>query len=298
MEARTSWRDYSGYSAMYQNLDAPKPIGTIAQQSPTRRDAGLTLVELLIAMAIMGTMAAMVAGLSQAATSGWQYGQGHADATQHARVALERIARTVREAWATPDFPGCAISSSNVGSWRFPDTLVVWSPNGLPVNVAGPPLVNECVFYCPDPVNPQQLVEIRAPTDTRTIPLGSELSLSTWQTEIAAIKIAPSSTKVVLTDLLRTSENAIGLLKRGAIRFERELRPSESEWTAYQGTTISWTDMSWPQDLFGSTSGTRHVWIRVELQLMPGYETLARDPAGQQAVVFFDSADLIYTLSK
>jgi len=256
------------------------------------------LVELLIAMSIMGVMAAMVAGLSEAASSGWKHGLGHAEATQHARVALERITRSVREAWATADHPGCVVSYTEFGAWRFPDTLVVWAPNGPPQGVNGMPLVNECVMYCPDPVNPNQLVEIRAPYDTREIPLTSELNQSTWQTEIALIKTSPSSTKVVLTDLLRTSENTIGGVYRGAIRFERELRPSDSEWAAYQASTIAWSDMSWPQDLYGSSRGSRQVWMRVELQLMPGDEVQAKDPAGQQAVVFFGSADLTYTLSK
>ncbi len=285
---------------MFQNPKKLKLLGRIAKRSPARPATGLTLVELLISMAIMGIMAAMVAGLSQAASSGWQYGLGHADATQHARVAMERISRSVREAWATTDHPGCAISYTEVGSWRFPDTLVVWSPTGTPQDDLDDlgPRVNECVIYCPDPADPHQLVEIRAPTDTREIPLTSELNQAIWQAKIALIKISPSSTKVVLTDLLRTSENAIGSIYRGAIRFERELRPSGAEWTAYQASTIPWTGMSWPQDLYGSSSGIRQVWMRVELQLMPGNEVLANDTSGQQAVVFFDSADLTYTLSK
>lgn len=260
----------------------------------------MSLVELLIALAIMGSMAAMVAGLSQAATSGWRFGQGHADATQHARVALERITRTVREAYASEEHPGCAISYTEVGSWRFPDTLVVWSPDGDPLNADGPPLVSECVIYCPDPADPHQLVEITAPSDSREIPLTSELNQASWQSELASIKNSPQSTKVVLTDLLRASESAIGSGQLGAIRFERELRPSNSEWEAYndEPPSITWTQLSWPQDLYGTNHGTRQVWMRVELQLMPGSETIVKDPAGQQAVVFFDSASLMYTLSK
>lgn len=261
------------------------------------RSNGLSLVELLIALAIMGAMAAMVAGLSQAATSGWRYGQGHADATQHARVALERITRSVREAYATENHPGCAVSYTEVSSWRFPDTLVVWSPNGPPQNADGPPLVSECVIYCPDPADPSQLVEITAPSDSREIPLTNELNQSPWKSQLAGIKTSSQSTKVVLTELLRTSQNAIGTSQFGAIRFERELRPSDSEWDAYQGAVITWSDLSWPQGMYGANRGTRQVWMRVEMQLMPGRESITKDPAGQQAVVFFDSASLLYTLS-
>ncbi len=262
------------------------------------RTRGMSLVELLIALAIMGAMAAMVAGLSQAATSGWRYGQGHADATQHARVALERITRTVREAYASEEHPGCAVSYKESGSWRFPDTLVVWSPDGAPLNADGPPLVSECVIYCPDPADPNQLVEITAPSDSREIPLTNELNQASWQSVLAGIKSSAQSNKVVLTNLLRASQNAIGTARFGAIRFERELRPSNSEWDAYKTSSFPWDELSWPQDLYGANTGTRQVWMRVELQLMPGSETIVKDPAGQQAVVFFDSASLMYTLSK
>ncbi|CAL1125494.1 unnamed protein product [Cladocopium goreaui] len=244
-------------------------------------------------------LARMQRVFTHAASSGWRYGQGHADATQHARVSLERMMRTVREAYATADHPGCAVLYTEVGSWRFPDTLIVWAPEGEPQNPDGPPLANECVMFCPDPADPSQLVEIRAPSDTQAVPL-EELNNPSWQSAIEAYKTAVSNEKVVLTDLLRTSQNDIGTAPRGAIRFERELRPSNSEWTAYQDPMVSldWDELSWPQDLYGSNCGTRNVWIRVEMQLMPGQESITADPSGQQAVTFFDSASLSYSVEK
>lgn len=294
-----NWLACKGYSVMYRN---PRKRGLrprTGERPSEYRKAGLSLVELLIALAIMGAMAAMVAGLSQAATSGWLYSQGHADATQHARVSLERMMRTVREAYATADHPGCVVVYSEVGSWRFPDTLVVWAPEGEPQNPDGPPLASECVMYCPDPADPSQLVEIRAPSDSQEVPL-EELNDPGWASAITAYKNSPTNEKVILTDLLRTSQNTIGGARRGAIRFERDLRPSNSEWTAYQdpGVSLDWADMSWPQELYGSNSGTRNVWIRVEMQVMPGRITMADDPAGNQTVIFFDSANLLYTVEK
>lgn len=284
---------------MYPSPENKHLIASSRMPFTCKRNGGMSLVELLIALAIMGVMGAMVAGLGQAATSGWRYGQGHADATQHARVSLERMMRTVREAYATADYPGCAVLYTEVGSWRFPDTLIVWAPEGEPQNPDGPPLANECVMFCPDPADPSQLVEIRAPSDTQAVLL-EELNNPSWQSAIEAYKTAPSNEKVVLTDLLRTSQNDIGTAVRGAIRFERELRPSNSEWTAYQDPMVSldWDELSWPQDLYQSNCGTRNVWIRVEMQLMPGQESITADPSGQQAVTFFDSATLSYSVEK
>jgi len=54
-----NWLDCSEYLAMFQNPKKLKLLGRIAKRSPARPATGLTLVELLISMAIMGIMAAM-----------------------------------------------------------------------------------------------------------------------------------------------------------------------------------------------------------------------------------------------
>ncbi len=266
--------------------------------SDARQRGGLSLIELLVASTLLAIMAGVVGGLSFASTSAWRYGQGQAVATQHARVAMQRITRAVRTAYANPDNPGCAVIYETLGTWRFPDTLVVWSPTGTPTNPDGQPLVSECLIFCPDPADPSQLVEIRDATDTRTIPLSSEITQPTWVTLVNGVKTSPSATKVVLTDLLRTSENSIGTKVRSAIRFERQIRPSESEWTAYQGALLAWEDMTWPGDFYGGGQGLRHVWLRLELQLMPGELAEGDDPQGQQAIPFFSSAALYYDMPR
>jgi prepilin-type N-terminal cleavage/methylation domain-containing protein len=255
---------------------------------------GLTLVELLIASAIMAMTVAALAGVAKAVRLGAAHGDGQAQAVQHARVALDRIARMAREATASPVFPGFLVVAETEGGWRFPDTLVVWHPNGTAVNPDGLPRFDELTIYCPHPDHPEQLVEITAPSDTRTAP--SVDDATTWASEISAIKRSSSSQVVTLTNLLRVC--AVGASQRGAARFETRLRPTAAQWTSYKAGTLAWGDMPWVQGICGSQTGLRQSWVRIELQLMPGATAAAQDPQGQQAIPFFDSAAIYYEMHR
>ena len=67
---------------------------------------GLTLLELLVAMSIMAMVVVSLGTLANGVQQGFDYTEGHSTATQHARVTLERITRSVREAQASEQFPG------------------------------------------------------------------------------------------------------------------------------------------------------------------------------------------------
>lgn len=257
---------------------------------------GLTLIELLIAVSIMAVMAGVLGGLATAVQQSNQYTQGHAAATQHARVAWERMARFVAEATATEEYPGVVVVYDEVGPWRFPDTLVVWHPGGPPVNPGGPPLVNELVLFCPDPDNPYRLVEVTAPNDTRPVPLNDALNTPAWRDQLKALARSASSRKVLLTDLVRAA-SVSGQL-RGAVRFECQLRPTAAEWRAYQDAVLAWNNLAWPQELYGSRTGVRQVWLRAELQLVPEHLAGQPDPLGQQATAFLGSAALYYDMNR
>ena len=259
---------------------------------PRSRRHGLTLIELLLASAIMVMTMAALAGLGKAVAVNAAYGDGHGQAVQHARVTLERITRMAREATASPSFPGLLVLADIEAGWRFPDTVVIWHPSGSPVDPDGLPRFNELVIYCPDPEDPQQLVEITAPSDTRTVPALSDLA--SWASEIDGIKNASSSEVVMLTDLMRSCPIATGL--RGAVRFESRLRPSAEEWASYEAGDLEWDDLPWVQGLYGSKTGLRQAWLRIELQLMPGAAAIHNDPGGQQAMTFLGSAALYYQL--
>ncbi len=91
---------------------------------------GLSLIELLIAATIMTMIVGVVAGLASAVRLSTRYTQSLATVSQHGRVTLERIGQAVRTAHATANEPGLVVVETTVDGWRFPDTLVVWRPEG------------------------------------------------------------------------------------------------------------------------------------------------------------------------
>ncbi|MCX7426856.1 MAG: prepilin-type N-terminal cleavage/methylation domain-containing protein [Planctomycetia bacterium] len=266
-------------------------IGTVPRDTSRQ---GLTLIELLIASAVMAMTMAALAALGKAVQVNAAYGDGHGQAVQHARVAIDRITRMAREATASPSFPGFLVLAEVEAGWHFPDTVVIWHPSGSPVDPNGLPRFNELIIYCPNPEDPHQLVEITAPSDTRTVPAVSDLT--TWASRIDGIKNASSSQVVMLTDLMRSCPVGTGF--RGAVRFESRLRPSAAEWTSYQAGDLDWDDLPWVQGLYGSKTGLRQAWLRIELQLMPGATAIGDDPGGQQAMAFLGSAALYYQMRK
>ena len=262
---------------------------------------GLTLLEMMLAIAILVMIAGALAGLSKAVQMTSDYGEGQGMTTQHARVALERIERTVSEAAANESFPGFLVVEEYVSSWRFPDTLVVWHP---PAGVAaadpkGLPRFSELVIFCPNPQQPSQLLEITVPGDTRTAPAAD--NQAAWASEITAIKKSSTAQTVLVTDLLRTcyvadSTSSTSDLGRGAVRFESRLRPSADEWSQYRSGTLPWRQLSWVQGIYGSQTGLRQAWLRIEMQLAAGGTAAA---AGlPQGIPFFGSAALYYEMHR
>lgn len=261
-----------------------------------RARRGLTLAELMIASSILVLIVGVMGSLASAVRATYSYSYGHSIAGQHARVAFERIERAIRGAYSTPDHPGIGIVTKSVLGEDYPDTLVVWTPAGTPVNPDGPPLVNECVMFCADPNAANVLLEVTAPTDTRTIPLGPGFDLQSWQSEIDAIKVALTSKRVVLSDLLRVADT--GSSDRAVLRFRRLVRPSVSEWSDYQSAMVAWEDLAWPEDLYSRNTGMRRVTVQLEVHFMPGYELDSESDGMHRSIPMMGSADHTYTLPK
>ena len=279
-------------------------------QSTRRR--GLTLIEVMIATAVMAMIALALATLADAVHVADKHVEGQGTTTQHARVAIDRINRVVRQAWANEKFPGVVVFAEQLSGWRFPDTLVVWYPDpeltdggsvvypdGTPTNPDGLPLYRELVIICPNPGNPNELLEITVPNDTATVPA----DMSSLANEIDLIKADNSATRVVLTDLVRVAEvtelaaDAAGR-NRAAVRFEVEYSPTESRYSQFLTSSIAWDAIEWPQSIYGNDSGMRQVWLRTELQLISRPDI--DDPSAQQqlAVPYFGSAAMNYRLRK
>ena len=268
--------------------------------------AGLTLIELMFAGTIstllVGAMALVAATVNQNST----HNAGCQDAVQHARVVMDRLSRFVGEAYATETYPGVVVVADRVGGTRYPDTVLIWRPGGAPVNAAGPPLIRELLMICPDPANPGRLLEVTMPTDARTIELNdASLNTTTGRALVASLKTASTSVKTLLTPLMRTAtisytvSGATAATRRGAVRFECELRPTAAQLTSFRGGSTSWNALNWPQGLYGSGSGTRQVWLRTELQLLGKAPAADGAVAADAAVLpFFGSATLYYCLTK
>ena len=124
----------------------------------------------MIAMSIMVIVMGSLGAMAKAVNEGALYGETYGTATQHARVAMERIAATVRGATTSDEFPGMIVITETVSGYQFPDLLVVWYPDGDPVDPDGLPQVNELRVYCPNSQSPNELLEITFPDDTRTVP--------------------------------------------------------------------------------------------------------------------------------
>ncbi|MBN1909842.1 MAG: prepilin-type N-terminal cleavage/methylation domain-containing protein [Pirellulales bacterium] len=267
---------------------------------PMKPRRGLTLVELMIGMAVMSIIAVMMTALSSAVFVGAEYADEHGLAVQHARVALERISRTVREAKANNTFPGFLVLTKQVSTWYFPNTLVVWRPSSAAPDIDGVPQFNELVIFCPHPDDPHRLVEITAPTNVNTVPALSNLAL--WRTQINLIKTSADSKIVTLTNLMRVcavNGSANIADQQGNVWFVSRLLPSKAELDDYYADgSPTWDELSWVQGIYGSETGLRQNWVRMELQLMPGTESFDTDPGGESAIPFFDSAALYYEYSR
>lgn len=253
---------------------------------------GFTLLEVLLALAVGVMVVGALMALSRAAAIGSAYTEGVGLTTQHGRVVLDRIARTVREANASDQFPGFIVVADQVGPWRFPDALVVWRPESTAAAPTGLPRFSELVIYCPHPQQPGWLMEIRVPDDTRTVPAITDVSA--WQAELAAIKASATATAVRLTDRMRTcTSGELGERPRAALRFEARYRPSLEEYAAYKAGTIAWTAIAWPESMYGPNMGLRQAWLRIEVQLVAEEEN-----SQEISYPFFGSVALYYPLSR
>ena len=261
---------------------------------------GITLIELLSAMMIMTMVVGTLGAMAQAVYVSSEYGQGHAATAQHARVSLDRIGRAVRGAYTSELYPGVGVIEQQVGTWRFTDTLLVWrprvtpsTPTAEPYNTDGPPRMNEIVVFCPDPDEPNKLIELTAADwDKRVV------SMATIATIIDALKVSSSSKKVVLTDLLHTAARDDISERRGVVRFEVKVTPTEQQWADYEAGSLAWDDLPWVQGVYSNKTGLRQTWVRIEIQLTPAAEAAVSKKEQFSPLPYFGSAVLYYEMNK
>ncbi len=270
----------------------PRALAVKQQRQPRLR-SGFTLLELMISISIMVIVMGSLGAMAKAVNQGANYGETYGTATQHARVAMERIAASVRGATTSNQFPGMIVITETVGGWKFPDILVVWHPEGDPVDPDGLPRVNELRVYSPNPDSPNELLEITFPDDTRTVP--SPTDTAAWLTEAALAKTSSSGIRTVLTDMLRTAQvNSLATSRRGLARFIVRYRPSEQEMANHAAGSADWADLAWPQGIYSDQVGMRQAWLRMELQLLPGSTSVGAPSSGNTAIPFLGSASRFF----
>lgn len=262
----------------------------------------MTLLELMLALTISAIMVGSLSVLASATRQAAEFNQGQSDSIQHARVVLQRITRAVNDAYATETYPGVVVVDATVGTYRYPDTVVIWRPaNGTPANPNGPPLIKELVIFGPDVNDPSRFLEVTAPNDTRTIQLNdASLNTTSGRTLISSLKTATTSVKTTITSRLRTAATTTGSNSlRAAVRFECELHPSAAEMTSFRGGSTAWKDLSWPQGIYSSSFGLRQIWLRTELQLYDRDKSSdGTYPAAVATMPFFGSATNYYNLTQ
>ena len=266
-----------------------------------KRRRGLSLAELLIAGAIMTLIAGGMGTLAMTMQTANDHCHSQNVAAQHGRVVSARIQAAVRGATASEAFPGCVAFDETIGSYSFPDTLVVWRPLTIAADPTGRPRVSELLLFCPDPEEPTRLLEIRDPSDASQAPLLT--NTVAWDTLLADLKSDPNAERVEISDLLRTGNptgpNGTETRRadlRACVRFNVILAPSAAQWTNYRAGTVTWQALNWPLDLYGNRSGTRQVTCQFELQFDP--TSAAATDAQQSIVPCFGSATLTYQLAK
>lgn len=257
----------------------------------------MTVVELLFAVMIMAIVAAALQGLVRSVQIANDYSQGYGTATQHARVALDRIETAVHQAYAKSIYPGVWVTADTDGQWTYPNTLIVWQPTGAPANPAGPPLVDELVIFCPDPNAPNDLVQLTVPGNTTVVPTTNTASLTSL---IDSLKTSSAANKVVLTNLVDAvsvpNSASSGSASRSAVRFVVTLTPSAASWSSYLAGSTAWGNLSWVQGMVSGAEGRRQVWVRSELDLVPGVTWTAENSAAATALPFLGSATFNYPL--
>jgi prepilin-type N-terminal cleavage/methylation domain-containing protein len=218
---------------------------------------GLTLVELIVASAVMALMAAGFAALAVSVQAASDCNFGRAKTLQHGRVAVERIQRAINNARTSSSFPGFVVFTELIDDNSFPETLVVWTSDNGFEDPTGLPWMNELVTFCPDPQSPNRLLEIRLPDDIRPAPPLDDAAA--WAMELQAIKSDAAAERVELTDLLRVVSLTLNgrRVPRAVVRFESALRPSVAEWSEYQAGKRTWDNVSWVRGIYGANRGLR-----------------------------------------
>lgn len=245
----------------FSQADRDQVFGRWPVEAEAKEGAGITLVEMLVAIAICGLIIVGIATFVTLAENSFAIGRRSSEAIQIARTCFLQIENTLSKVWANELFPGAIVVPQSVGGDTLPETLVVWCPPAKkPRNPDGLPYLEELVVFGVNDSRPNELRRYRFPNSNLIAPPPSQVTA--WQALISTLKTQSPGESEVLTDRLRTF--VVNGRVCGGIRFRVDLAPSENEWN---DTSIAWNKLSWPQNLFSSNRGVRRVSVHTEVQL-------------------------------
>lgn len=294
--------------------------------------SGMTLAELLIAMAIMGLMTVVLAGMSNAVNSAWAYTKGVESTEQQAAAAFDRIKYMLAHTGTyrltgQPTRLGLAMVPRTLDSTTIPDVLVLWTGgrNGG-MSALGTqtrlPVASELLAYTWDSTNPSQLLEVAFPSSTNNIdfaatdfattiaslltsltadriPLCGHLrvtSLSATTTTTAPVTTSPLGglygPSISTTPTTTTSPTFDASQSIGCVRFDIAWAPTDAELATATAGSTQWYQLNWPLGAVCSRSGMRQVTLNLELQIEP--DGVDAGTGSVNAIPFFDSGSVRY----
>lgn len=266
------------------------------------RRSGLSLTEFLVAVTIMSMVAVAIGTASLTSTRLDAVAQGTSDTVQHARVVQDIFRRTVSRAHGSLAFPGLLVLARTTPMGTFPDTLVVWSPEGDPADPEGLPRFSEIVVFCGHPDRPEELIMVTDRTDYRTVPPKEDTAA--WQSEIDTFVRQNGDSGTVLTSRVHVFQMGFGFfmadgggsstmtVRQSAVRFWVEQRPSSAEFDDYDAGNAAWKELRWPLDMYNSEMGIVRARCNLEFQLdVP-------DSPTSQVLVFFDGASTSFAVAR
>jgi hypothetical protein len=251
-------------------------------------------VELMIGITVLTMIASAIGTLAMLIQDTNTLNRGNTAALQHARVVFDRLDRTLQGCQFNFQFPGCIVVNWTVGTNSYPDTLVVWSPQGAPADPTGLPRRHELIVYTPGKDNPSILEEVTDRTGpTTTVPASSDQA--GWRTMVTNMINSPTAKRIPLTSLLRTGVPLGGTgQSHGMVRFRTALAPTETDLAYYNANNMAWGNMSWPLNTYGQEYGVAQRVCFVELQLVPQGEV----SSSGNAIPFFWSVSVQRTVKR
>lgn len=266
--------------------------------------SGLSLLELLMAMAISSMLIVALGGIVTATQSAWKHTQGIEDSQAQVTATFDRMKMMVSQAGVyqisgQPPQVGLAVVTHPWNSIDIANTLVVWtggrnggiSDNGTLTRL---PNINELLIYTVDPNDSHNLVEVALPDVDASIDFNS----SSFNNTIRSAIQSSSAESALLSNRVKSSQFMLSGSPWGDavgnIRFEIVHTPSDADLSGISPGTSAWMSLPWPQGTASASSGLRQMTVNYEVQFEVTERTSLNDVNSLTALPFFGSSARYY----